>query len=45
LKKELLIVEFRYHDKPTNQDFSSFTTKTVTIGVYDTIEEAVNKGN
>jgi len=38
-------VEFRYHDKPTNQDFSSFTTKTVTIGVYDTIEEAVNKGN
>ncbi|HYD91705.1 MAG TPA: hypothetical protein VEA37_09500 [Flavobacterium sp.] len=45
MKKFLLTFEFRYMDKPYNEDFSGHTSKTVTIGIYDTIDEAVKAGN
>jgi hypothetical protein len=45
MKKYLLDVEFRYHDKPDNNGFGSYPNRTVTIGIYDTIEEAIEEGN
>lgn len=43
MKKQLLTVEFRYTDaigeRPAHE------TKTVTVGIYDTLEEAVVEGN
>lgn len=41
MQKELLTVEFRYNDKLENR----FTTKTITIGCYDSLEQAIDKGN
>lgn len=43
--KELLTIEFRYHDKPDDAGFGEYPTKTITIGVFDTLEEAVSEGN
>ena len=43
--KELVTFEFRYNDKPENKDLSQYKSKTVTIGVFDTIEEAFEEGN
>jgi len=43
--KELLTIEFRYYDKPVNNDMAGYMTKTSTIGVFDTLEEAVIAGN
>ena len=40
MNKEIVTVEFRYHKKEYG-----FTTKTLTIGVYDTLEEAIIEGN
>ncbi|MEK6880345.1 MAG: hypothetical protein AABY22_12085 [Nanoarchaeota archaeon] len=45
MTKELLTIEFRYHDKPKNEDFSGSETKTITIGVFDTLDEAIIEGN
>ena len=45
MTKELLTIEFRYHDKPKNEAFSGHETKTITIGVFDTLEEAIVEGN
>jgi len=39
--KEVLKVEFRYNDK----DVSIHKKKTITIGIFDTLAEAVNAGN
>ena len=44
MKKELLTIEFRYHDDPA-KSFSEYINKTITIGVYDTLEEAIEEGN
>lgn len=43
--KELVTIEFRYHDKPNNQGVGECKSKTITIGIYDTLEEAVKEGN
>ena len=43
--KELLTIEFRYHDRPNDAGFGEYPTKTITIGVFDTLEEAVDEGN
>ena len=43
--KELLTVEFRYMDVPYSEHFSGYKTKEITIGIFDTLEEAVNAGN
>lgn len=44
MTKELLTIEFRYHDKPKSEAFSGCETKTITIGVFDTLEDAVVEG-
>jgi hypothetical protein len=33
MKKELVTIEFRYHDKPLSKDFSGHESKTITIEV------------
>lgn len=43
--KELLTVEFRYEDAPSKNGCSGYTEKTITIGIYDTLEEAIKAGN
>ena len=45
MTKELLTIEFRYHDTPRADWHSGHKTKTITIGVFDTLEEAVTEGN
>lgn len=45
MTKELLTVEFRYHDKPKSEHDSEWKSKTITIGIYDTLEEAIDVGN
>lgn len=45
MTKELLIIEFRYHDKPKGDWDSGYKTKTITIGIFDTLEEAIVEGN
>jgi len=45
MTKELLTVEFRYHDAPRGEWDSECRTKEITIGIYDTLEEAIEKGN
>ena len=45
MTKELLTIEFRYHDTPRAHWHSGHKTKTITIGMYDTLEEAVTEGN
>lgn len=44
-KKELLTVEFRYNDKPADLDHCEYKSRTITIGVFDTLEEAIDMGN
>lgn len=43
--KELLTIEFRYLDRPKGEWDSGHPSKTITIGVFDTLEEAVKEGN
>lgn len=45
MKKELLTIEFRYLDKPRNEHFSGSESKEITIGIFDTLEEAITEGN
>ena len=45
MTKELLTIEFRYHDKPKSEDDSVHRNKTITIGVFDTLEQAIIEGN
>jgi len=45
ITKELLDVEFSYHVVPASDLHSDRESKTVTIGIYDNIEDAVNDGN
>ncbi len=45
MTKELVTIEFRYHDKPKNDAFSGSETKTITVGVFDTLDEAIIEGN
>lgn len=45
MTKELLQIEFRYRDAPNDDGIDSCKSKTVTVGVYDTLEEAVKAGN
>lgn len=45
MKKEVVEIEFRYHGEPQCSHDTGYRTDTVLIGVFDTIEEAVEKGN
>lgn len=43
--KQLVTIELRYEDRPVNEDISRYTIYTITIGVYDTLNEAIQHGN
>jgi len=45
MTKELLTIEFRYHDVPKGEYDSEYKSKTITIGVFDTLEDAIVEGN
>jgi hypothetical protein len=45
MNKELLTIEFRYNDIPKGDYDSEHKSKTITIGVYDTLDEAIIAGN
>ena len=45
MKKYLLDVEFRYRVVPRGEFCSDSESKKVTIGVFDDLDEAINKGN
>jgi len=45
MTKELLTIEFRYHDAPKSEHDCDWKSKTITIGVFDTLEEAIVEGN
>ncbi len=45
MAKELLTVEFRYYDKKERYNESIPMNKTVMIGIFNTLEEAINEGN
>ncbi|NDV83002.1 hypothetical protein [Bacteroides sp. 51] len=44
-QKELLTIEFRYHGQPEDVTNSVCRNKTITIGIFETLEEAIEKGN
>lgn len=43
--KELVTIEFRYNDKSRGEHDGGYRNKTITIGVFDTLEEAIVEGN
>lgn len=45
MKKEVVTIQFRYYDEPNCSQDSGYREKTVLIGVFDTLKEAVDKGN
>lgn len=45
MQKELLTIEFRYHDQPEDVTNCVCRNKTITIGIFDTLEEAIEIGN
>lgn len=45
MQKELLKIEFRYHDRPIGSCPATSCSETITIGIFDTLEEAVKVGN
>lgn len=45
MTKELLTIEFRYHDAPKSFYDCEYKTKIITIGIFDTLDEAIEGGN
>lgn len=45
MEKYLVRIEFRYSDAPKTDDGYSSKNKMITIGVYDTFEDACQNGN
>lgn len=45
MTKELVKIEFRYKDKSLNNDSSNYVSKTITIGIYSSFDEACIHGN
>ena len=45
MKKYLVRIDFRYFDAPETEDRTTLKNKMVTIGVYDTFEDACQNGN
>lgn len=43
--KELVTIEFRYMDAPKGEHDSGNKNKTITVGIFDTLDEAIEKGN
>lgn len=45
MKKYLLTFEFRYTAKSEYEDFENYITKTITVGIYEDIEKAIEAGD
>jgi len=45
MEKYLAKIEFRYYDAPETEDGNTSKNKIVTIGIYDTFEDACQNGN
>ena len=45
MTKELVTIEFRYNDEPKYELRGTSQSKTITIGVFDTFDEAIIEGN
>jgi hypothetical protein len=45
MTKELVTIEFRYFDKPSAEDDIRYRTRVITIGIFETFEEAIIEGN
>lgn len=45
MNKELVTIEFRYHDRPKGEHDGGHRSKTITIGVFDSFDEACIEGN
>lgn len=45
MTKELLTIEFRYHDAPKSEHDCESKSKEITIGVFDTLDDAIVEGN
>lgn len=45
MQKELVSIEFRYYDSPKCDGLSGYTETSITIGVFDNIDEAIIAGN
>ena len=45
MRKYLVTIRFTYNDAPKDEFLSGYTQKTITIGVYDTQNEAITNGN
>jgi hypothetical protein len=45
MEKEMLRIEFRYNDKPASEHSGGYKSKTITIGIFETLEEAIREGN
>jgi len=45
MTKELVTIEFRYNDAPKGDYDSDYKSKKITIGVFDTLDEAIIAGN
>ncbi len=45
MDKYLVKIEFRYSDAPKSESRGTSNSKTITIGVYDSFDEAIEKGN
>lgn len=43
--KEMLSITFRYYDTLQDNSDTCYREKTITIGIYDSIEKAVDEGN
>ena len=43
--QELVTIEFRYHDSPAGESYSGYRKKIITVGIFDTLEEAIAEGN
>ena len=44
MQKELLEIEFRYNDRPIGSRPATSCSKTIAIGIFDTLEEALING-
>ena len=45
MEKYLVTIWFTYNDAPKDEFLSGYTQKTITIGVYDTQNDAITNGN
>lgn len=45
MEKYLVDIEFRYNDKKHEKEDCDYVSKTITVGVFDTLEEANDVGN